>query len=307
MMLNKRKEGQKTMNKKLCMVLLALMLMLMSCVALGANKDLSVYEGLDENVKNILLIGTNATKASDGRTELVMIFSANKETGKANIISLACDTWVEIGDKGTKNKLNMAYSLGGADLLMQTVNRMYNLNIESYVRLNFEGLQNIVDAMGGVSVQLEKDEAWMIKEEIKDSYDNLQAKALPANAKEATLNGVQALAYMRSMKLGNDFDRQDRQQKVLRAMGRKVRSCSATELVSLVTKVFGCVTTNLTLADSIDLATKVASMDISSIGMYRFPGEGEYSYDSKNGVSKLIVDTAYGTQKIHSILYPAAE
>lgn len=297
------------MNKKLCMVLLALMLMLMSCVALGANKDLSVYEGLDENVKNILVIGKTGDTPSTGRAEMVMICSINKETGKVNLVSLAGDTWVDVKGHGMR-KLSAAYNVGREELLMQTVNATYSLNIEKYMTIDLDGISSLIDMLGGVTVTLEKDEPWMINKLVKErdipGSKNIKSK-VPSNAAEATLCGAQAVAYMGSMDLGNDFDRQNRQRKVIMAMAKKVKSGDVENVAGLVTKGFGMVSTNLTLPESIELIGTAMTVDLSKTGLYRFPGEGEYSYDSKNGVSKLIVDTAYGTQKIHSILYPAAE
>ena len=304
------------MTKKMVQTLLCALLLVMLlpvCTALGefkmpvADGNLSVYEGLDENVMNILLVGTNAlpNKQEEGRAELFMICSINKETGKVNIISLAGDTYVTVGDAGLHKKLSEAYTLGGVNLLMQTVNRTYNLNIERYVRANFYGLCDVVDALGGVTVQLEKEEAWAINQEVKltKQYGDVKAASIPKGAAEAKLCGAQALAYMRTLKLGNDLDRQTRQQKVLAAMMREIKNGSVEQMVSLLTTCFRYVTTNLSLTEMTELATKAMSMEISDISMSAFPAEGEFQYDRSNGVSKLIVDQAQGIRKIHSILY----
>ena len=167
--------ADKGMRALLCALLLALLLP--ACTALAdysmpvKDGDLSVYGGLDENVKNILLIGTDTreNETASGRADTMMICSINLKTGLINVISLARDTWVTMGDNGHENKLNAAHTFGGPNLLMQTINRTYNLNIEHYVTVNFYGICDIVDTLGGVTIQLEKDEPWAINSTVEES------------------------------------------------------------------------------------------------------------------------------------------
>lgn len=307
-------------NKMKYLLTAALLLaaLLIPCTALGdysmpvADGDLSVYEGLDENVKNILLIGTDTREnnLTSGRADTMMICSINQTTGMINVISLARDTWVTMGDNGHQNKLNAAHTFGGPNLLMQTINRTYNLNIEHYVTVNFYGICDIVDSMGGVTIQLEKDEPWAINSTVEEEYGDYgdtPITPVPSDATEAKLCGAQALAYARIRKLDNDFGRQARQRRLLMAMAREVTNCSIPQMISLATTCFDYVTTNLSLFDIIGLATKVMSTGVSDIRMYAYPEEGEFKYDSADGTSKLIIDQAYGIEKIHGIFYPDTE
>lgn len=307
-------------NKGMRLLLGALLLALLlpACTALGdysmpvKDGDLSVYGGLDENVTNILLIGTDTREdATDaGRADTMMICSINQATGMINVISLARDTWVTMGDNGHQNKLNAAHTFGGPDLLMQTINRTYHLNIEHYVTVNFYGICDIVDTLGGVTIQLEKDEPWAINSTVEESYGDYgdtPIERVPSDATEAKLCGAQALAYARIRKLDNDFGRQARQRKLLLAMAGEVVNCSIPQMISLATTCFDYVSTNLSLFDIIGLATRVMGTGISDIRMYAYPEEGEFKYDSADGTSKLIIDPAYGIQKIHGILYPNSE
>ena len=303
-------------NKQICAVLCALLLaLLLPACALGdysmpvKDGDLSVYEGLDKNVKNILLIGTDTreNEMASGRADTMMICSINQTTGVVNVISLARDTWVTMGDNGHENKLNAAHSFGGPNLLMQTINRTYNLNIENYVTVNFYGICDIVDTMGGVTIQLEESEPWAINTTVEESYGDYgdtPIQRIPSDATEARLCGAQALAYARIRKLDNDFGRQARQRKLLMAMAREVVNSSIPQMISLATTCFDYVSTNMSLFDIIGLATRVMTTGISDIRMYAYPEEGEFKYDSSDGTSKLIIDPAYGIDKIHGIIYP---
>lgn len=303
-------------NKRICAMLCAMLLaLLLPACALGdysmpvKDGDLSVYEGLDKNVKNILLIGTDTreNEMAFGRADTMMICSINQTTGVVNVISLARDTWVTMGDNGHENKLNAAHSFGGPNLLMQTINRTYNLNIENYVTVNFYGICDIVDTMGGVTIQLEEGEPWAINTTVEESYGDYgdtPIQRIPSDATEARLCGAQALAYARIRKLDNDFGRQARQRKLLMAMAREVVNSSIPQMISLATTCFDYVSTNMSLFDIIGLATRVMTTGISDIRMYAYPEEGEFEYDSSDGTSKLIIDPAYGIDKIHGIIYP---
>lgn len=306
------------MIRKMMLMLLALLLLALPCGALAdysmpvADGDLSQYPGLDENVKNILLIGTD-TREKDmdtGRADTMMICSINQQTGMVHVTSLARDTWVTMGENGHQNKLNAAHTFGGANLLMQTINRTYHLNIEHFVKVNFYGICDIVDTLGGVTIQLQEDEPWAINSSVDESYGDygdVRISPIPSDATEALLCGAQALAYARIRKLDDDFGRQARQRNLLMAMARKVGTCSIPQMISLATTCFEYVSTNLSLLDIISLATKVLTTGISDIQMHAYPQEGEFKYDNTDGVSKLIIDQAHGIEKLHSYMYPNSE
>lgn len=297
------------------MMIALLVALLLPCLALAdysmpvKDGNLSPYPGLDENVKNILLIGTD-TREKDmdsGRADTMMICSVNLKTGMVHVTSLARDTWVTMGENGHENRLNAAHSFGGPDLLMQTINRTYNLNIEEYVTVNFYGICDIVDTLGGVTIQLQKDEPWAINTTVEESYGDYgdaPITPIPREATEAWLCGAQALAYARIRNLDSDFGRQARQRNLLMAMAREVGNCSIPQMISLATTCFEYVKTNLSLIDIISLATKVLMTGISDIQMHAFPEEGEYQYASEDGMSKLIIDRDYAVSKMHGYMYP---
>ena len=303
------------MIRKMMLVMFAMLLLALPCGALAdysmpvADGDLSPYPGLDENVKNILLIGTDTreNQLDSGRADTMMICSINQKTGMVHVTSLARDTWVTMGENGHQNKLNAAHTFGGPNLLMQTINRTYQLNIEHYVTVNFYGICDIVDTLGGVTIQLQADEPWAINTTVDESYGDygdVRITPVPSDATEARLCGAQALAYARIRKLDDDFGRQARQRNLLMAMAREVGNCSIPQMISLATTCFEYVSTNLSLLDIISLATKVLTTGISDIQMHAYPQEGEFKYDSTDGVSKLIIDPAHAAAKLHGYMYP---
>ena len=194
------------MIRKMMTMLLAMLMLTLPCAALAdysmpvKDGELSAYPGLDESVKNILLIGTD-TRENDresGRADTMMICSINQQTGMVHVTSLARDTWVTMGENGHQNKLNAAHTFGGPNLLMQTINRTFNLNIEEYVSVNFYGICDIVDTLGGVTIQLQKDEPWAINTTVEEEYGNygdVRIASIPSDATEARLCGAGGLQH----------------------------------------------------------------------------------------------------------------
>lgn len=307
-----------TMKKAGFLALLMLML-LFSCAALAdysmpvADDALDAVQGLDENWKNILLIGTDSRekRLDGGRSDTMMICSLNKVTGEVKITSLARDTLVTMGENGHQNKLNAAHSYGGPNLLMQTINRTYGMNIEDYVTVNFYGVCDIVDALGGVTVSLEEGEPWAINTTVYEGYASYgdEGGIVPVDreATQAHLSGAQALAFIRIRKLDNDLGRQNRQRRLIKGMYDSVKSCSITEMIGVIKTCLEHVKTNLSFTEIVTLATGVLDHGIAGISMQAFPDEGEYSYETHNGASVLVVNYEKGRQKIHGFIYGQAQ
>ncbi len=303
--------ANKGMRVALCALLLALLLP--ACTALAdysmpvRDGDLSVYEGLDENVKNILLIGTDTreNETASGRADTMMICSINQTTGLINVISLARDTWVTMGDNGHENKLNAAHTFGGPNLLMQTINRTYNLNIEHYVTVNFYGICDIVDTLGGVTIQLEKDEPWAINTTVEESYGNYgdaPIQRVPSDATEARLCGAQALAYARCRKLDNDLGRGERQNRLMAAMVRQTKHLSIARIIDIFKTLNGAWRSSLSGGEQVRLlasALWLRGAETAAVGM---PFEGHWHYGEVNGNNGVVINLPENTRLLHEVL-----
>ena len=182
---------------------------------------------LPDNVVNILLVGidTRDTTLDSGlqHGDVQMILSINKDDGSVKLTSLLRDLYVTIPGYKNKNRINVAYARGGGQLAMRTVNKNFELNIESYVTINFYGLASIIDAIGGVDVDLSKAEATAINSYLKKNppkYDNqdkdYERVPLEAVAGVQHLDGVQAVMYARTRSVDNDFGRTARQRHLRR-------------------------------------------------------------------------------------------
>jgi len=169
---------------------------------------------------NILLLGSDTPLKTGGdtRTDTMIIVTVNRATETASMISLPRDLFVYIPGK-TMGRLNTALSLGGVDLLKQTILYNFGVPIHYYARIDFNGFQTAVDAMGGVDVAVScRLQDWrLISPELDpQEEDNWEQFALEPGIHH--MDGDLALWYARSRLSSSDFDRGRRQQQLLRAM-----------------------------------------------------------------------------------------
>lgn len=115
-----------------------------------AEGDYSAVEGLDKDVMNILLLGTDSDGMLNyGRSDTMIICSIHKKTGLVQLSSIARDLYIDIPQSNFKDRINTANSYGGPRLAMKAVNEVFGLNIEHYVTVNFSGFERIVEVLGG--------------------------------------------------------------------------------------------------------------------------------------------------------------
>ena len=183
---------------------------------------LDLNENLPDNVVNILLIGIDGrtadmdSKNSTQHGDVQIIVSINKDEGTIKLTSVLRDLYVTIPGYKSKNRINVAYSRGGGQLAMRTMNNLLELNIQHYVVINFYGLASIIDELGGIDIELTKQEAAAINTYInknlkKGGYDNQDKnyKREPLEKKNGVhhLDGIQAVMYARLRSIDNDFKR----------------------------------------------------------------------------------------------------
>ncbi len=156
-----------------------------------------------------------------------MIATVDKRHNKIKLASVMRDSYVPIDGYG-KNKLNSAYFYGGPELAIKTLNQTFGLDISDYVTVNFSEMAAIVDAVGGVEIDISEAERKdanhnMIEQAAMDGsqVDTIQKAGLQ------TLSGMQAVGYARIRHVGNaDFERTQRQRNVMQAIFKKGKEIS---------------------------------------------------------------------------------
>lgn len=274
--------------------------------------NLEPNEGLPGNVVNILLLGVDnrSEKLETGRADANIICSINKDTGSVKLTSIARDTAVVVPGYKSRKRMNTAFKFGskdgdmfkGAELAMKTINRNFQMNIEHYVVVNIHGLADIIEALGGVDMELTKAEASAINYElhVKEPMDKVKREKLKQQDGVQHLDGMQAVTYgrIRNLKGQNDINRNSRQRHLLETLFAKVMvDMDMTKLLTLIETALPYAATNLTAGDMLELGLTVIGGDAMKnlseggefIGQMGIPLEKQYGYKDFGGVSLIYI------------------
>lgn len=262
----------------------------------------------EDGVINVLLIGNDSRLAGDdGRSDAMILVSISDKTKTITMTSLLRDMYVEIpGHDG--NRLNAAYSYGGPELLMETIELNFDIPVHRYALVNFQAFANLVDAVGGIDLELTNDEVKWVNAYLME-YNQLEGKDLatdfldPSLSGMIHLNGPQALAFTRNRYIGTDFGRTERQRKVLTAVIGKLPGTVLSNGAELSEGLFPNLTTNLKQGECFNLslnAWKILGYDIEQ---QCIPVEGTYSNADIRGMAVLQVDFEANKQFLKTTLY----
>ena len=262
----------------------------------------------EEGVTNILLIGNDSREnGEDGRSDAMILLSISNKTKKIYMTSLLRDMYVDIpGHKG--NRLNAAYSYGGAELLMETIEQNFDIHISRYVLVNFEAFANLVDAVGGVDLELTSKEVEYVNGYLVE-YNILLGRPEGTDYFEDTsggmvhLNGPQALAYCRNRYIGTDFGRTERQRKVLAEVIHKLPQGMLTNPQELIDGLMPNLTTNLTQTECYRLSLMAPKAVTYDIIQNSIPLEGTYKDATIRKMAVLEVDFEANKKFLQENLY----
>ncbi|MBQ6323145.1 MAG: LCP family protein [Lachnospiraceae bacterium] len=262
----------------------------------------------DENVFNFLLVGVDRRdKSWNGNSDSMMLVSINYQQKRISVVSLMRDTYVDIPEVGY-NKLNNAYARGGGPLLTATVSDNYGVAVSNYAAVDFENMIQIVDAIGGVDLELTASEIIVANGYMMDMCDTLGLNGydyiLPTETGTYHCNGVQAVAYARNRYVGNsDYARTERQRYVISQIIRRVKDMNVTDLSSFVTEVLPLVTHNMQVKDIWDLVRRAPELLEYNIVMDRIPYDGHYDVIYVNSQDMLVPDWEYTINQLHETIY----
>jgi len=241
------------------------------------DEDKSIIS--DKNIINIMLIGQDKRPGeSRARSDSMIIATINKNSNTIKLTSLMRDMYVQIPGY-SDNKINAAYAFGGIELLSDTVEKNFLVHIDGSVEVDFSGFTKIIDKIGGVDIVLNEAEA----EYLNDS-SNLNFRAGLNN-----LAGENALTYSRIRYIGNDdYERTERQRKVLTSVFDKFTNSSITKLLDIADEILPLITTDLSNSQILGLLTETILNGVSDLETYRIPADGEYTPTTINGMSVLL-------------------
>lgn len=244
------------------------------------NKEEVDYKEV-EGITNVLLVGTDARDLKESaRADSIIIATLDNNNKQIRLTSLFRDTLVNIDGYGPY-KLNAAMAFGGVNLLKDTIEETYNINIDKYIIINFWGFEAIIDQMGGLEIDVKDYQLDELNKYIGESTGGNDCPVTESGLQ--LLNGKQALSYARIRKgVGDEFERTERQREVLFKIAEKLRETKPTKYLGIMNSMLDYINTNIELLDALNMAYTI----------YKFP-----SFETKQihiPVTELSSDMNYG-------------
>ena len=295
------------MKKKGLILLLLLLISFVSTFNVYSFSEREIKEY--KMIENILLIGLDGTNDKlPKRSDTMIILTIDKLNKSLKLTSLARDTLVKIPGRG-EEKLTHAYAYGQEELLMQTINENFDLDIKDYAVVNFKSFIDIVDIIGGVDINVNEKEIHHLNEVIKECYgvnheDTKNIEYITSSGNH-NLNGYQALAYARIRKLDTIYKRDERQRLILTNIAHKLSDVSISKYLQIAKSILRHIKVNIAFNKIIDLAFiahELASYDISQL---EFP-ISEYREEGRIGEKGTYVvkwDKNKNIELLHQFIY----
>lgn len=263
----------------------------------------------DEEIINYLLVGLDNRKMTDkitGNTDVMIIMTMDKKNNKIKLTSLMRDILVDMPGQSSKKRLNSANSFLGIDGAIQLIEDTFGIPIDGFAAVNFLGVADAVNAMGGVTVEVEKNELGELNNCIlvqKEQYGYKNISTVKKSGMQK-LNGQQALAYMRIRHIaGGDFNRTARQRKVLRAVFDGVKDMNELQMVQLATQLTESVRTNLTEVEMLSAVANMYSLRNASLEELRLPLDNTYRNVRYNKMAVLDIDFEANSKAVKEFIY----
>ncbi|PDY45579.1 LCP family protein [Bacillus pseudomycoides] len=240
----------------------------------GFTRDKSKLRAEDVEITkepfSVLIMGIEdyATDGQNGRTDSLMFATINPKTKNVSLMSIPRDSRVTIAGKNKKDKINAAHAYGGEKMALETVENFLGVPVDHYVKIDFKGFKGIVDAVGGITVD--------VPFNFEERSDIDYYKLIQFKQGQQELNGEEALAYVRMRKQdpNGDYGRAARQRQVLAAVVHKLNSASTVFKIKDLAEVVGkYVKTDIPVSDGLALYNKLSGFDPSNIQTIKLEGE----------------------------------
>ncbi len=271
------------------------------CIALCAFLPLA---SLAETAKpkNYLLLGqdyyTEASESSS-RTDTIVMVSLDTARNRLIFTSILRDSQVTT-PKGAENKLNTVFSNYSYDGIKETLKKHLNVDIDGVVVINFQTIKDLIDAFGGVDIEITKNEYGMIHSILLGQDPNM-----PDGPGMTHMSGRIALAYMRDRYSGSgDFTRTEHQRKVLAQLLLKASSMTLPQMLDIYNTIRGNVKTDMSAIQLLSVLQTAYPLINAEIINHHVPQDRTFQYSSLRGSSVLVVDWKKNTKILDELLNP---
>lgn len=235
-----------------------------------------------ENKVNIMVMGVDERSDDVGRSDTLFVLTVDMHTKEVAMLSIPRDTRVKIPGNGW-DKINAAYAYGGQKLAQQTVENLLGIKIDHHIVINISGFQKIIDAMGGVTIDVEK------RMYYSDPYDDNGGLVIDLRPGVQHMDGHTAIQYVRYRDEQGDIGRIERQQKFLKAVLNEVASPSViTKIPAIIREVSSIVKSDMSTSEMLNLAKILNDASKNGLKTDMVPGKPAYIDDISYWLPDLV-------------------
>lgn len=247
-------------------------------------KNVEISQEKQDQMKGywtIAVFGVDSRNSSVGKgnnSDVIMVCNINMDSGEIKLLSVYRDTYLNINDKNSYNKINAAYLQGGPEQAVKALNKNLDLDIDDYATFNWKAVADAINILGGIDVEISKEELFYINAFITET---VKATGIYSEHLKKTgmnhLDGVQAVSYGRLRLMDTDYARTERQRKVIALSFEKFKSSDWSTINNVIQVIYPQVSTSVELGDLISIGRTVPKFHLS----------GSAGFPSARGEAKL--------------------
>lgn len=229
----------------------------------------------EDKVMQVMILGVDSRKDDVGRSDTLMVASVDFDHDKAGLLSVPRDTRVNMDIKGHKfEKINHAYAYGGHELSQKCVENLLGVHIDHYIIIDTSAFKKIIDAMGGVDINVEK------RMHYEDPWDDNGGLVIDLYPGEQHMDGDKAIQYVRYRDGEGDIGRIGRQQKFIKAvMDKLITPEMLPKLPDIVKEASAAIKTDMSLSDLLQFANIMKQVHDNGLSAQMVPGQPAYIDD----------------------------
>ncbi len=314
----KRKLRKRRRKRMIVVVLELIILAALSVVAYGMfklnkmeqttldEKKLDIYKDTGDYT-NIALFGLDSREGElEGgvQSDCMMIASIDNNTNEVKLVSVYRDTLLQQKD-GSYGKANSAYTKGGPEEAIALMNRNLDLDIKKYVSVNFNALADVVDALGGIDLEMTEEEVYWTNGYCTETSKVVGRKtSVLSGAGNHHVDGIQAVSYARiRYTTGDDFKRTERQRIILEKVMQKAKEAKISTLNQILDEVLPQVSTNLTMANFMGMAANAVNYELGEMSGFPFTVTASEKIKKHKGSYVVPVGLAKNVSELHRFLF----
>ena len=271
-------------------------------------KNVEISEEKQEQMSGywtIAVFGVDSRNSSVGKgnnSDVNILCNIDQGTGEIRLVSVYRDSYLNINDKNTYNKINAAYMQGGPEQVVKALNRNLDIDIDDYATFNWKAVADAINILGGIDVEITKSEFYYINAFISETVKatgvaSTQLKSAGMNH----LDGVQAVAYGRLRLMDTDYARTERQRKVISLAFEKMKKADWATINNIVQTVFPQVATSIEINDLLKIGRNITRYHLTETT--GFPSELKEKKMGRKGACVIPQTLESNVIELHHFLF----